>query len=65
MSEDGNDAPEDSRTGLTYGVEPRVETEVFPFRKVGIVTGVSAQARMRSMRSALAAMVYVGIRVNF
>lgn len=65
VSEDGDDSPEDSRTGLTYGVEPRVEAEVFPFRRVGIVAGTAAQARMRSMRPALAAMIYVGIRVNF
>ena len=65
VSEDGNDASEDSGTGLTYGVEPRVEAEVFPFRRVGIVVGTAAQARMRSMRPALAAMINVGIRVNF
>ena len=65
VSEDGNDAPEDSRTGLTYGVEPRVEAEVFPFRRVGLVAGTAAQVRARSMRPALAAMIYVGIRVNF
>ena len=65
VNEDGNDAPEDSGTGLPYGVEPRVEAEVFPFRRVGIVVGTAAQARMRSMRPALAAMIYVGIRVNF
>lgn len=65
VSEDGDDSPEDSRTGLTYGVEPRVEAEVFPFRSVGIVAGTAAQAHMRSMRPALAAMIYVGIRVNF
>ena len=65
VSEDGDSVPEGSGTGLTYGVEPRVEAEVFPFRRVGLVAGTAAQARMRSIRPALAAMIYVGIRVNF
>ena len=65
VAEDGEPAPEDTGTRLTYGVEPRIEAEVFPFRKVGLVAGTAAQVRMRSMRPALAAMIYVGIRVNF
>ena len=65
VAEDGEPAPEDTGTRLTYGVEPRIEAEVFPFRRVGLVAGTAAQARMRSMRPALAAMIYVGIRVNF
>lgn len=64
VAEDGDPAPEDTGTRLTYGVEPRIEAEVFPFRRVGLVAGTAAQVRARSMRSALAAMIYVGIRVN-
>ena len=65
VAEDGEPAPEDTGTRLTYGVEPRIEAEVFPVRRVGLVAGTAAQARARSMRPALAAMIYVGIRVNF
>lgn len=54
-----------SSTGLVYGLEPRVTFEVYPFRKVGLVFGVSAPIKFKTQQSKISAKPFIGLRYCF
>lgn len=64
FGEDPAVAPE-AKTAVVWGIEPRMEMEVFFMRKAAFVIGVAAPLKFKSQTSHVSARGHAGIRVNF
>lgn len=60
-----DDLPEEGKTAIVYGLEPRIELEFFVLKKVALVGGASAPVKVKTQQEVLTGKFFAGLRVNF
>lgn len=64
--EDGSTKTEvqEAKTGFVWGLEPKLELEIFPFTRVAFYLGASLPVKFATQQKAFSIVPYAGLRFN-